>query len=182
MHGCSFKAWVLRAAVLLPYVATTSASLLLPVRSTEDAVRKDGYIITFKPSVDVTSAHDQIARQFGSGAVRNLYSSTGFKGLAGTFNSTQIATLESSPLIQSIERDLVGQVDSLVTQLDATWGLQRISQVAAISRPDDQTALDYTYLYDNTAGSGVDIYIIDSGINIYHEDFGGRARWGVVSH
>jgi len=33
-------------------------------------------------------------------------------------------------------------------------------------------------LYDATAGSDVTVYIVDTGINIDHVDFGSRARWG----
>jgi cerevisin len=34
------------------------------------------------------------------------------------------------------------------------------------------------YDYHATAGEGVDVYIIDTGINIGHVEFGGRAAWG----
>lgn len=41
--------------------------------------------------------------------------------------------------------------------------------------------LSADYLYPNTAGQGVDVYIIDTGINIKHVDFEGRAVWGVTT-
>lgn len=168
MRSHSFETLLLLVATLLPFFATTSASLLLPIRDSTDGVRKDGYIITYKPSVNATSAHNNITQQFGSGVVRHRYSGNSFKGLAGTFNASQIAVLQSSPFVQSIERDSIGQVDSLVVENDTNWGLQRISQAGPISNPDDQLNLDYTYLYDSTAGAGVDIYIVDSGINTNH--------------
>ncbi|OAQ33002.1 subtilisin-like protein, partial [Linnemannia elongata AG-77] len=37
------------------------------------------------------------------------------------------------------------------------------------------------YLYPNSAGQGIDVYVIDTGININHIDFEGRARWGVTT-
>lgn len=37
------------------------------------------------------------------------------------------------------------------------------------------------YNYPNQAGQGVDVYVIDTGININHVDFEGRARWGVTT-
>ena len=41
------------------------------------------------------------------------------------------------------------------------------------------TALTYTYTYsDDYQGEGVDIYIVDTGINLNHVDFGGRATFG----
>ncbi|KAJ3069325.1 hypothetical protein HK102_006948 [Quaeritorhiza haematococci] len=45
------------------------------------------------------------------------------------------------------------------------WGLQRISQ-------SDQ------YLYPDSAGAGVDIYVIDSGVEITHPELNGLARHG----
>ncbi|KAF9573995.1 hypothetical protein BGW38_008361, partial [Lunasporangiospora selenospora] len=35
------------------------------------------------------------------------------------------------------------------------------------------------YFYNNAAGQGVTAYVIDSGVYIGHNDFGGRASWGV---
>jgi cerevisin len=34
------------------------------------------------------------------------------------------------------------------------------------------------YLYDSRGGEGITVYVIDTGININHNDFGGRASWG----
>jgi cerevisin len=34
------------------------------------------------------------------------------------------------------------------------------------------------YLHDPLGGEGVTIYVIDTGINIEHEQFEGRAEWG----
>jgi len=55
------------------------------------------------------------------------------------------------------------------TQSNATWGLDRIDQRAL--------PLNQTYSYDTT-GFGVTAYIIDTGINANHTEFGGRANWG----
>lgn len=33
-------------------------------------------------------------------------------------------------------------------------------------------------MYDSNGGAGVDVYIIDTGINIHHVEFEGRASWG----
>ena len=36
------------------------------------------------------------------------------------------------------------------------------------------------YIYDNQGGEGVDAYVIDTGINVQHVEFEGRASWGVA--
>jgi len=55
----------------------------------------------------------------------------------------------------------------------APWGLARISH-------RDQLSLgSYNkYIYSDDAGEGVDVYVIDTGTNIDHVDFEGRAKWG----
>jgi subtilisin family serine protease len=57
-----------------------------------------------------------------------------------------------------------------ITQGGADWGLDRMDQRAL---PLNGT---YTYKAD---GSGVTVYIIDTGINFTHSEFGGRASAGV---
>jgi cerevisin len=37
------------------------------------------------------------------------------------------------------------------------------------------------YYYPDTAGEGVDVYVVDTGVNIEHEDFEGRAKWGATT-
>jgi hypothetical protein len=42
---------------------------------------------------------------------------------------------------------------------NAPWGIARLSQVAKLAN-QDATALTFTYTFDSSAGSGVDIYIV----------------------
>jgi subtilisin family serine protease len=49
-----------------------------------------------------------------------------------------------------------------------SWGLDRVDQTTGFNN-------QYTYLRD---GTNVDVYILDTGIYIDHEDFGGRASLG----
>ncbi|CAG8564560.1 17940_t:CDS:2 [Acaulospora morrowiae] len=51
-----------------------------------------------------------------------------------------------------------------------SWGLDRIDQRAL--------PLSGTYSYPDSAGNQVDAYIIDTGINLSHPEFEGRAKWG----
>jgi len=59
---------------------------------------------------------------------------------------------------------------SCSVQTSATWGLDRISEVAL--------NLDERYVYPTGAGVGVTAYIVDTGIEITHPDFQDRAEWG----
>lgn len=62
------------------------------------------------------------------------------------------------------------RASKLVTQEDApSWGLGRISS-------EEAGVADYTY--DDSAGSNITFYGVDTGIDITHPDFEDRAEWG----
>ena len=61
-----------------------------------------------------------------------------------------------------------------LTQRGAPWGLARISHKEPLSFRTFNK-----YIFDEHAGEGVDVYVVDSGVNTAHNDFEGRARWGV---
>ncbi|CAG8491142.1 10230_t:CDS:2, partial [Dentiscutata heterogama] len=54
-----------------------------------------------------------------------------------------------------------------------SWGLDRIDQRTP--------TLSKTYSYPESAGYGVDVYVIDTGIDIDHPEFEGRASWGITT-
>ena len=55
----------------------------------------------------------------------------------------------------------------------SSQGLARISH-----RPRLTFGTFNKYLYSSSGGEGVDVYVIDTGIHIDHEEFEGRAFWG----
>jgi cerevisin len=67
----------------------------------------------------------------------------------------------------------MGKDTGISTELGAPWGLARISHRAKL------TLGTFTkYVYEASGGGGVTAYIIDTGINVDHVEFEGRARWG----
>ena len=56
---------------------------------------------------------------------------------------------------------------------NAPWGLARISHRNSLS-----FGTFNKYLYSADGGEGVDVYVIDTGTNVDHVDFEGRASWG----
>ena len=88
-------------------------------------------------------------------------------GFAATLNAGQLNALRHNPHVQYIEQNQVVEVNA--TQTGATWGLDRVDQ--------RNLPLNGTYTYTPT-GAGVRAYIIDTGINTSHGNFGGRASIG----
>lgn len=62
-----------------------------------------------------------------------------------------------------------------VSEKNAPWHLARISQ-----RKQLAPKAVATYTYNATAGLGVDIYVLDSGVYVAHAEFGGRAKMGAL--
>ncbi|GAB2941443.1 hypothetical protein GCM10027280_32480 [Micromonospora polyrhachis] len=75
--------------------------------------------------------------------------------------------LARDPAVAYVEQDRT--VELTTTQNNAPWNLDRI----------DQPALPLSTTYNFTSqGTGVKAYIIDSGVQIGHQDFGGQAIYG----
>jgi len=94
---------------------------------------------------------------------KHTYSAV-LNGFAANLNDAQVNALRNNPNVASIEQDQVVTVDT--TQTGATWGIDRI----------DQRALPLSGSYNYVAtGSNVTAYIIDTGLQSNHPQFGTRA-------
>ena len=82
--------------------------------------------------------------------------------------------MKFSKIIDSIEADSMVRQNKIIVQNSSTWGLARISQRERIFPWNE---LSYTYQTGNP-NNLVNAYILDTGIQITHKDFEGRATWG----
>jgi subtilisin family serine protease len=138
------------------------------VSAVKNAPIPGDYIVTFRDDVgDVAGAAQSIAG-LHKGSLKHLYKSA-LKGFAvQNISEAAAAAIANDPRVARVEADQV--MTAIATQTGATWGLDRVDQRAL--------PLDNTYTYAND-GSNVTVYIIDTGINFTHSEFGGRASTGV---
>lgn len=168
-------------ALSFALLGAADAAELLRIAPVSVPTRPGGYIVTFKDQTaartSFASAHRALLAPFASAGAEITYEWPESNTLAGTFSEDALLALRASDAVAAIEHDTLGGAARLKTQHDAPWGLQRVSQLAPLNSSDYE-ALNYTYRHHPSAGRGVDIYVIDSGVMVEHEDFGGRARWG----
>lgn len=135
-----------------------------PLVTDGDAPRGSAvYVVRYKDGVD-PAARSELASAGGTKVLRKL---TIIPGMMARLTKAQAAVFAADPTVEYVEA--VPEVKPTTTQSGATWGLDRIDQ------PSLPLNGQYTY---NTAGAGVKVYVIDSGINRNHADFVGRVAPG----
>ncbi|PTA68460.1 S8 family peptidase [Deinococcus arcticus] len=157
-----------------PQATEPAANAGTPVLGTANPDAIPGqYIVVFKDDVASDLSAQDASGLIGSlnldpqgVTIQHLYS-VALNGFAAKLNPENLQKLQADPRVKYIEQD--GVMHATATQTGATWGLDRIDQRSL--------PLNGSYVY-NATGSGIRAYIIDTGINTAHSNFGGRAVWG----
>jgi subtilisin family serine protease len=87
-------------------------------------------------------------------------------GFAATLNEGKLNALRHLPAVAYVEPD--APVQLFTTQLFPNWGVDRIDQ--------RNLPLSSTFTYTHN-GTGVTIYVLDTGVRKTHAQFGGRADY-----
>ncbi|WP_036375774.1 S8 family peptidase [Micromonospora sp. ATCC 39149] len=133
---------------------------------------KDSYIVVLKDSTvggragtqasAVANAASTLAGRYGA-TVGHVYGEA-LNGFEVRLSERAAKRLAADPAVAYVEQNQT--VTTTATQTNPPWGLDRIDQAAL--------PLSGTYSYTST-GSGIVVYIIDTGIRTTHSQFGGRA-------
>ena len=131
---------------------------------------QNSYIVVLDDDVvgekGIYSIAPYIAEDMGNvyrGKVKHVYQHA-LNGFAAEMSEEDAQRLSEDFRVKFVEEDSIMTADA--TQNNPPWGLDRIDQR---NRP-----LSATYTY-NWTGSGVRVYVIDTGIRTSHTQFGGRA-------
>jgi subtilisin family serine protease len=131
---------------------------------------KDSYIVVLRDKAADTakvSGAASILTSFSGGTVRHVYSHA-VKGFSAKMTEEQAKRLAVRDEVAYVEQNR--KVTKSDTQANPpSWGLDRIDQPFL--------PVDHSYTYP-TAASTVHAYVIDTGIRISHQEFGGRASYG----
>ncbi|MCS0337978.1 S8 family peptidase [Vibrio diabolicus] len=158
---------------------TLPATLML---APDDIAIADRYIVVFQQPQMMASNSTEF-EQFTQQSVdrmSGLYSiqvesvfDHSISGFVANLSHEQLKDLRSDPRVDYIEQDRILSLDPIVSadanQTNAIWGLDRIDQ--------RNLPLDNNYSA-NFDGTGVTAYVIDTGVNNAHVEFGGRSVSG----
>jgi hypothetical protein len=130
-----------------------------------DGAIPNNYIVVFDESVaanNVGKLADALARAYG-GTIGFTYESA-LRGFSVELSEARAAALSRHPQVAFVESDVL--VEGAATQTAAPWTLDRLDQ--------REPTLNNSYTYSSD-GAGVNAYIVDGGIRMTHQEFGGRA-------
>lgn len=145
--------------------AEKKAAAAAKAQAKADNGNKVNYIVRFNEAADVGN---EISALKSTKATVGRQFSKVFNGLVAGLTDKQKAALLKRGSVESITED--AEVTATDTQASpASWGIDRIDQVAL--------PLSASYSYGAT-GTGVNIYVVDTGIMATHAEFTGRVQAG----
>ncbi|GAB0139086.1 hypothetical protein EsDP_00007301 [Epichloe bromicola] len=92
-----------------------------------------------------------------------------WRAMALDADDSMIADINRANEVAYVEADQWMHASATIKQTNAPLGLQRLSE----PQPGQSS-----YLFDESGGEGMMVYVVDTGVRITHSEFRGRARFG----
>ncbi len=150
-----------------PLAATTTTRPTTPATTAPlPPGAKASFLVSYRDGVD---ALGEAAKLRSGGKVVGRVFNRALTGVVVELTDADAAALARDPRVVRVERDAPVRLSA--TQTGAPWGLDRVDQRAG--------ALDGRFSYPDSAGTGVRIYVVDTGVRTSHDEFGGRTSAGM---
>ncbi|KAI1868441.1 uncharacterized protein JN550_006357 [Neoarthrinium moseri] len=104
------------------------------------------------------------------------FAMSGWRALAMEGDDLMMMDINSANEVAYIEADAYVKASALQSQTNAPSGLVRLSHAQTSGN-----ATSAGYIFDDTAGTGITAYVVDTGVLTTHEEFQGRATMGFNS-
>lgn len=140
----------------------------------------DDYIVLFNAShpefPHVADVLSRVELSADHSDVHQIYNGTVLRGFCASMKSHCIDALNAMGDVAHVEKVVTVSINAQASRANAPWGLQRISSPNQVQ--GDPKDLSFTYNFDDGTGlgDGVDVYVVDTGVNVQHAAFQGRAK------
>jgi hypothetical protein len=174
-----------RAAALFGAVSVaTAARFMEPTPGMTGAIEyvPGEYIAVMKKTTkNLEAAHEDVASKFGGKKMsigqsfRAVHVKAEDEGLKALLAHPDVDFVERNQIARAIgmvERNLTKKIACTATQGEPlSWGQKRVTASSAADVAAE-------FAHNPSWGSGVNVYVLDTGVRITHEEFGGTAEWG----
>ncbi|MFJ4876429.1 S8 family peptidase [Streptomyces sp. NPDC088745] len=140
-----------------------------PAEGTVHGANAEGAVAgSYIVMLDQKADKKALAKTYGGELKRNYTAAiNGFS--ASGLTETEAKRLAADPAVAKVVQNKKFHADATQDN-PPSWGIDRVDQA--------DTAPDKKYTYPDSAGEGVTAYVIDTGVRVSHQDFGGRASSG----
>jgi len=151
-----------------------------PLLTGDHAEKIDGqYIVIYNPTTidELQQKHQAL---LGSNVFATYNITKDFMGYAAKLTPEQLELVRNDPIVQEVHYDHAVHVMGPQQECDSqqtnvrSWGIARVSHWGSIT----SGALGRYKWNSGHAGNQVDVYVVDTGIKLTHQEFDGRAVWG----